>query len=319
MELANIIIGVISLFILLYLLWKIERKEKSSLNSNSETPLLTNQKPETDRTSQFLSYIEKAPEDRKYYITRHCFNRLPASYDLLNLLWNMYKETISESMPTILQRDMIQDMSAAITLYRQECGIEDIEKANSISEELEELSSEVLERMRKEGRELVKRQLFQLQKLTGILSNDPDNKEVLRKLEKLDNSLNKELIEAIPELHAEYSKTSDKLVSIFTREKDGQKDIEKKEQAYNLKAIKNHKKALEMFEADTGLSKENKFKSGTGLQKLVRLIGGWDNRHLLPSTISYSNTIYGTIFSKLKKEAQLSITELMVHEKKKAL
>ncbi|MCK4821806.1 hypothetical protein KA005_38935, partial [bacterium] len=220
----------------------------------------------------------------------------------------------SESMPTILQRDMIQDMSAAIAVYRQACDMEEIEKANSISEELEQLSSEVLERLREEGRELVKRQLHQLQELTGVLSADPDNKEVLRELENLDNSLNKELIEAVPELHAEYRKTSDELVSIFTLEKDEQEDIEKKEQAYNLKAIKKHRKALEMFEADTG-----KYKKGAEINKLVRLIGGWDNRYLLPSTISYTNTIYGTIFSKLKKEAQLSITELMVHEKKKPL
>ena len=314
MNLANMIIGAISLIAILYLLWKIERIEKSNRYSNSENAKPTTQNPETDRTSQFINYIEKAPDDRKYYIARHCFNRLPASYELLSLLWKFHKETQSESMPTILQRDMIQDMSAAIATYRQACNIEDIERSNSISEELEQLSSEVLERLQSEGRELIKRQLFRLQELTGVLSDDPDNKEILRELEKLDNSLNKELIESIPELLADYRQTSDMLVSIFTQKDDDQEIIEKKEQAYNLKAIKNHKKALERLEAD-----KSNIKHGTGLEKIVSLIGGWDNRYLLPSTISYTNTIYGTIFSKLKKEAQLSITELMVHEKKKSL
>ncbi|GEM_PF-4341246 len=314
MELVIMIVVALSLTALLYLIWKTGQIEKRNQNSNSETRLTTH-KPDADRTSEFLSYIETTPKDRKYYIAKHCFNRLPASYELLSLLWKLHQETLSESMPAILQRDMIQDMSAAIATYRQVCNIEDIEKSNSISEELEQLSSKVLERLQREGIELVKRQLFRLRELIDVLSDDPDNRETLRELKKLDNSLNKELIEAIPELLTEYRQTSDALVSIFTHKKDDEQEIiEKKEQAYNLKAIKNHKLALEKFE-----EKKRDIKRGSGLKKIVNLIGGWDNRHLLPSTISYTNTIYGTIFSKLNKEAQLSITELMVHEKKKLL
>ena len=319
MDLVNIIIGSTSLIGLLYLIWKISSLENSVKYRKSESKSSSNREPKKNRISHFLGLIKKANGSIKYDLAKHCFNREPASYDLLCVLWELHKEAIAESMPNILQRDMIQDMSNAIVLYRQMCDIEDIEKTNSISEELEQLSSEVLKRLKMESRDLLKRQLTHLQALTEALSSDSENKDILKELEKLDNSLNKDLIETVPELQKEYRKVSDKLLLIFTQEGDDQEDTAKKEQAYNLKAINKHKKALELFEADTGFLEENNFKKGTGLSTLVGMIGGWDNRYLLPSTISYANTIYGTIFSKLKKEAQLSITKMMVHEKKKPL
>ena len=319
MSITCLIIEGMTLIAILYLIWKITRLGDCSVSSKLGATEPSKSKVKKNQIRNLISFIDKTVKEKRYNVAKQCFNREPASFDLLCLLWELHKETLSDPLPSIIQRDMVQDMTAAIVHYKQTCDIEDIEKPNSISEELEQHSLEVLEKLRKESRDLVKRQLVRIQEYVVMLRKDPENKDVLRELEKLDNSLNKDLIEQTPELQAKYHQISEKLMSIFTQQEEDKEDLEKKEKNYNLKAIMNHKKALEMFEADTGFFEENNYKKGNGLCDLVKLIGGWDNRHLLPSTISYTNTIYGTIFSKLKKGAQLSITKKMVLEEKKPL
>jgi hypothetical protein len=267
---------------------------------------------------EYILLIKNAPDEKKSTLIRHCFNRLPMSFDLLDLLWKDQIEIISNTESSVLQRNLIIDMTNAISLFRNNCRVEEIDKVDFITDELEKLSDNLLVKLRNDQRIHIEGQINMLEESIKKLSNDKENKEIVKELERLDNKLDKDFLESLPTLKARYQSCSEKLLSIFTDEKEDI-DSDKLIEDYNIQAINSHREALKIFEEDTGLLEENKLKKGIGIGKLVKLIGGWDNRYLLPSTVSYTNTIYGIIFSKLKKEAQLTITELMVKEKKKEL
>jgi len=268
---------------------------------------------------KYMESIENAHEDDKSTLIRHCFNRLPSSYNLLYFLWENQKVLIENASSTIMRRNLVIDMNNAVTLYRGKCNIEDLNKADYFFDELEKISDGLLVKLRNEQRDNVESQIKQLEENIERLSNDKNNEEIIKDLERLDNSLDKEFIESLPTLKARYKNCSESLISLFSTDTSSDEEDSEKEKKYNFNAIDSYKKALQLFEEDTGLLEENNFKKGIGLARLVELIGGWDNRYLLPSTMSYTNTIYGMIFSKLKKEAQLNMTKLMVKEKKKVL
>jgi hypothetical protein len=318
METATFVLAAINLIVLAWVVWTMRKLHE-------ERPILTAVEKETTELSSsniedgYIELINKASEEERLGITRHCFNRLPNSYQLLNMLWYLQKERIvDDELPPLLRRELIRDIDSAVRLYRLTCNVDEIANSERILEELAELSAGVVEKLQEEEEELLNQQLKELEQHVKLLSKDKENKDILSMLEQLDKTISKDRIGSYPALKAKYDNCSEKLISIFT-DTDAEKEQQKKEAKYNQKAIESHKNALELFEADSAFLEEHKFKKGQKLNQLLKYIGGWDHRYLLPSTLSYTNTVYGRIFSKMKKDAQLKMTEQMVKAKKKPL
>ena len=123
------------------------------------------------------------------------------------------------------------------------------------------------------------------------------------------------------DLLKEYDAITKRLLAIFQPDanKNAKGKREESERQYNLNAVEQHKEALATFNKDNEFLEENNFKKGLNLDLLVDRVGGWDLRYLYPSTLSYTNSVYSYIFSKLKPEAQLKITEKMIKSDKKTI
>lgn len=307
----EIIIIVLLMLVIVLLIYLIQLSKKDSYVAESNPNL--NPNPKNNLEQDYLSCINKASDNNKLTLTRHCFNRLPDSFPLLQRLWETTKEKLSEDIPPIIQREYIADINDAVTLYRKNCDINSLNKADSIVEELEKYSKNILDKLKEEEHMEMAKLVDKLESSIGRLSNNKENKELLKEIEKIDTKINKDRLENFPELKTRYDKCSSKLMASLNNAHEEKSD-KTKEYYYNKKAIDFHKEALDNFNSEKGVLNKS-----YNLEKIVRLVGGWDSRYLYPSTLTYTNTVYMSIFSKLKPHDQFRITELMIQAKQKTL
>ncbi|MDO9535552.1 MAG: hypothetical protein Q7J85_09550 [Bacillota bacterium] len=207
-----------------------ESKEQS-LNEHTEPSL----------EKEYLSLINDTPDGKKYNITRHCFNRLPDSFALLEKLWLLQKESIADNTkPSITRRELIGDMFDAVSLFRKTCPVSDIEKADGIGEELDDLSKNVLEQLRQDEVNELSKLIKDLEECVHNLGNDIKDNELLEATEKIDRRINKGRLELYPELKQRYGVCSSKLMDIFKNDHLSNTNNDKVLD-YNRQAISSHK------------------------------------------------------------------------------
>ncbi len=278
-------------------------------------------KKQMEAEQDYLIAINMSSDSNRVNIIRHCFNRLPSSFALLEKLWAVQKKQLEEIDDAQYRREIIRDMNNAVTLYRQSCLIAYIDKADSIVESLEKHSESVMKDLRNKEKNGLLALIKQLQVCVKKLESNSNDKTAIADIESIDAAIDKVRLNTFVDLSKKYKLATEKLLSIFQSDSKGgaKKNDDKKEKQYNLNAIANHKDALAKFNKDNEFMEENNFKKGLKLDELVSLLGSWDLRYLYPSTISYTNNVYNHIFSKLKPDSQLKITELMVKMNKKPL
>lgn len=279
----------------------------------------TQQQPQADTEQEYLDVIKKALSSDIPKLSRHCFNRLPSSFALLNKLWSVQEEQIKADIDPNYRRELVVDMNKAVALYRQLCNIADIDKADQILQELEKYSEEIMKALREKEEKNLSDILSQLRNFIDKLEKNTEDKAIVSEIEKIDSAIDKSRLPNYPDLSKEYEDLTKKLYEIFQSGANKDTSDSVREKQYNLQAVAQHKEALIKFDTDNAWYEKHYYQKGQMLDELVVLLGGWDFRHLYPATLSYTNNIYGYIFSKLKPEGQLKITEMMIKAEKKPI
>ena len=305
----------LNLTIAVALLVKIYKKNDSFVN------LPQSSKDNKSIEKCYLSTIKKSMDEEHLFIAQHCFNRLPSSFNLLNKLWELINKELENEKDPIIQRQILVEMDNYLTRYRNQCEIADINKSNDISTEIDNWSKKVLSSLSALENESFNATIMGLEsKITKLVKSNNEDKQIIEEIQKIDSAIDKNRLENFPELNDKYQELSTRLTEYFTKiDLQKNNNLGTSEKKYNNDAIDCHKKAYEKFDSDTIMFKGNNFKKGKQLNELVNLLGGWENRYLLSSTLIYTSTIYNAIFSKLKNNAQLEISKLMVEANRREL
>ena len=313
----NLIVVILFLnFLMTIILFlKIYKKNDSSVNLH---------KPSKEKKSieeYYLETIKKSKDEERLIVAQHCFNRLPNSFNILEILWEIINKELENEKDPIIQRQILVEMDNYIIRYRNLCEIANINKSNNLSTEIDKWSKKVLASLSAQEIESFKATLIGLEsKITKLVKSKNEDKKLIDEIQKIDSAIDKKRIENFPELNNKYHELSSTLTDFFNKIDSQQNNsMDFSEKKYNEDAIACHKEAFEKFDSDTGLLEENNYKRGERLNELVSLLGGWENRYLLSSTLTYTATIYNAIFSKLKNNAQLEITKLMVEANRKEI
>jgi len=295
---------------------KLRRLEAVILARSAPEPAQPN-----DREVTFLKVVESASSQDRITVAQHAFDRLPSSFVLLEKLWALQEEALKMSVPALLKREIVKNMDGAVRLYRRACDVEDIGKADGILAKMGDASVPVAEELRKEEVAFLKMQVKKMSDKVEALKKDrPNSARLLRELERIDSSIDKDRLESLADVKKEYDRVSAHLVETISASDESQ--TAKHGAAvtqYNLRAIEAHKEAMHLFEEDVRMWKTKDFSTGKGLSEIVDLVGGWDPQYLLPATMSYTNTVFGMMFSKLKDKTQFVMTKAMIEEPRKAL
>jgi flagellar biosynthesis chaperone FliJ len=280
--------------------------------------------PSNDKKSiedNYLSTIKKSNDTEQLFIAQHCFNRLPGSFNLLKKLWELVNKELEDENDPIYQRQMLVEMDNYISKYSNQCEISNVNKSNDINIEIDNWSKKIMSSLSAQEIESYNVTINGLEsKITKLVKSNNEDKQIIEEIQKIDSAIDKKRLENFPELNSKYQELSQILTAYFSKiDLQQNNNLGASEKSYNKDAIACHKEAYEKFDSDTGLLKENDYKKGNRLHELVDLLGGWENRYLLHSTLTYTSTIYNAIFSKLKNDAQLEITKLMIEANRKEI
>ena len=313
----NLIVVILFLNFLITIILFLKIYKKNDFSVNPHKP--SNEKKSIEE--YYLETIKKSKDEERLFVTQHCFNRLPNSFNILEILWKIINKELENEIDPIIQRQILVEMDNYIIRYRNQCEIANINKSNNISTEIDNWSKKVLASLSKQEIESFNATLIGLEsKITKLVKSKNEDKKLIDEIQRIDSAIDKNRLENFPELNNKYHELSSTLTDFFKKiDFQQNNNIDSSEKKYNKDAIACHKKAFEMFDKDTGFWKEDNFKTGKRLKELVNLLGGWDNRYLLSSTLTYTSTIYNAIFSKLKNNAQLEITKLMVEANRKEI
>jgi len=238
-------------------------------------------------------------------IIETALNHYPYSKNLIEKFSSLLVP-LAENGDGIIRRDAITRMNVKLSNYKNSCSIENYKFSQESQNNLNKLNTKLInESFNKQKQDIITK-LNQLEKrASSLLKKEKLTEEEMNELANLDDNIDKDVIKANNELQKKYDKLSKKVIEYF---KNTDKMSEKSENKnYNIKAINSVKKAYKKFNDN-----KSEYKKGNKLTELVDLLGGWDNRYLLQSTLTYTSSVYAEIFQKLKPEARLKMTELMV-------
>lgn len=254
--------------------------------------------------------IKKGNQVNAIEIIEIALNHYPFSKNLIEKFSSLLVP-LAEDDDGIIRRDAITRMNIKLSNFKNSCSIENYRFSQELQNNLNKLNTKLInESFNKQKQDIITK-LDQLEKRTSsLLKKGKLTDEEMNELAKLDDVIDKSVIKANNELQKRYDKISKNVIEYFKNtDKMSDKNENKK---YNTRAINSVKKAYNKFNDN-----KKEYKKGNKLTELVDLLGGWDNRYLLQSTLTYTSSVYAEIFQKLKPEARLKMTELMVKVKMK--
>lgn len=263
---------------------------------------------------KYIQMINSTIEENKYKIGIECFKRLPQSFKLLNMLWEMHLKELDQANSFYDERELINNMKNLLNMFLNNCSMEDIDKVENIEKMLEEYSERNLLKLKDDEKSKFEAIIKMLKINYELLIKDVDNEDVLSALEDIDNRIDKIKLREYPDLNEEYKLISKGLINLFKDKSSNNKEVEEQDK-YNLDAINDYKKALGVFNDNKGFFKDKE----STIEEIVDIIGKWDNKYLYQTTQAYVSTIFMSIFGKLNNQEQYKITKMMISAKKKGL
>lgn len=228
--------------------------------------------------------------------------RHSGSLEAFEELWCQLRPLADEGDPS-LRREIVARLERhAAELYAR-CPLEDLARARALREEVDDLVARLISEGEAAARVRLAAQVDALVEAVERCSSDATwDEETMRELESLDGALDKRTLPRFPELQAAYDEASKRLVAQLNA-----KDVGESVRQYNLRAVDMAEQAWAQFQKGKGIISDD-----IEVDPLVRLLGGWDSQHLLPSTNTYISSVYAEVFQRLKPEQRLDLTKKMI-------
>ncbi len=271
----------------------------SELNSTVKKSLHSYLIQEEKETKEWLDIIKKEKNHaRAIQQLESALNKFPGSYDLIQAYTKRITPFLESSEHTV-QKVSLERYNRATRVFLDNCQPSMWTAAN-------ELHANALSL----GNLYMKNQVTQfkihaentIRELELIVTNKVLTNKQLERVEVLDSELQKDILKNFKELNTRYTKVTQRLFTHLSPDAN-QQEIQK----YNLKAVKQFKKAQELF-----ANQEVHFKQGNDLYQLADLLGSWDHAYLTSATQLYFQNVYSDIFAKLSPENKPEMTKLML-------
>ena len=295
---------------------KIESKI-NSINENFEliiNKIDTEKDDENKQVEKWLLFADTEIKNENIVnaieVIEIALNHYPFSKTLIEK-FNSLLVPLAKKGDGIIRRDAITRMNIKLNKFKNNCSIDNYSFSQELQNNLNKLNTKLIDDSFNKQNDEINTKLKKLEARTlSLLKKNKLTEDEMNELASMDNNIDKDIIKTNNELQKRYDELSKKIIKYF-RNIDKTSEINEHKN-YNIRAIKSVK------DADTKFS-ENKseYKKGNKLTELADLLGGWDNRYLLHSTLTYSSSVYAEIFQKLKPEARLIMTELMIKVKMK--
>ncbi|WP_099363673.1 hypothetical protein [Fredinandcohnia onubensis] len=255
-----------------------------------------------EEEKEIQQWIEKASlaksPNEKVQILETAINKYP----MIPVLVMAYKETLQTLLPNVDDRTrkrIIEKLNHAARIHLDNCKPNDWFSAKTFKDETLRLGNEY---MSNQERIFIEKTNKTLQELQQLVSLDITEHE-LKKIEKLDESIDKNILKHYPELFSHYQNLTAQLMKQINTE-PSQEQVK----AYNSRAIQAFKRAQSKFN-----QLETRYKKGEMLEELTRELGGWEQNYFSMPTQIYFQNVYSDIFAKLSPAAKPMLTELMLN------
>jgi len=273
------------------------------LNSTVKNSLYSYLIQEEKEIKEWLDIIEKEKNHaRAIQQLESALNKFPGSYDLIQVYARRITPFLESSENTV-RKMALERYNRATRVFLDNCQPSVWAEANKLHADSLSIGNLY---MKNQVTQVKLRAEEIIRELEVIVTDNELTKKQLERVEILDNQLQKDILKNFKELNTRYTKVTQRLFSHLSPETNQQAI-----QNYNLEAVKQFKKAQELF-----TNQETQFKQGNDLKQLTTLLGSWDHTYLTSTTQLYLQNVYSEIFAKLSPESKPEMTKLMLTTKK---
>jgi hypothetical protein len=237
-------------------------------------------------------------------------NKYPSSRELIKEYCLHIKKLITSDKSSI-RKQAIERYNRAARIYLDNCLHQDWNYAKEIMDEALKIGNEYINDIEKQRYKKENNMILQLEQKASLLKTGVKLSEAeIDEIEKLDQMVDKNFVNQHKILMERYISVSQRFMRFFSNIQDDDTAIKE----YNLKALKSIHEAHSNFKLN-----EKIYKQGIDINKIVKLLGGWDMSILHPSTQIYFQSVYSDLFAKLNPDVKSNFTEKILKMEKKEI
>ncbi len=265
---------------------------------------------EHDLWLERISRVKNEPQ-KAIEMVESALSQFPYSRSLFEVYLELLNPYLINQEQKI-KKKTAEKLNRASRIFLDYCSVDNwnfaIEKHNEILKYGQEIMVEIYKERKASTHTLLSKLEINVDQLEA--GNAVEDK-VVERIESLESSIDKALIEREPQLLSTYKRLSKRLINYYS--KDQQED-EVAIRNYNLKAVKQIKEAYDYFVQD-----EKAHRTGVNLSYFIARLSGWDTQYLKEETQIYFQAIYSEIFGKLNSSVKPNFTESMLNSNKKVV
>jgi len=294
-----------------------ELNKQASKNNNYIKELMSSRQAiNEDEIHQWIKLVEKRLEQEQIEEALGALDSAIDKYPASRLLLELYGKVIGpliKSEDTMVKRDSLKRYNRVVELFFNHCCFEDWEFAFKVKRGVNSIGDNMVNVLQQKRISRIKDIISEFENQVEDLMRKKQINEIdIQRLNKIDESIEKQLLIAIPDLESKYHNLSKRVLEKFKTDQENSQ--ENKQAQYNKRAIEAAKIALDRFN-----DFDSKHIDQNQLQQIVSKLGVWERNYFYPSTALYHNTVYQQIFSELSNENKLKITRLMADTLKKEI
>jgi len=264
----------------------------------------------------FNEYLDAGKMSEALLIARNLFNKNPENRKVFSTYFDLLC-LLAETLPSLTERqNYAEQANISLSFYSENVDLTDEVIAEiaacqerldglmeSIIGELEALEEEDRITAVKENKELLKKIEKLKSGLERVLAEDRFN-EILLEISKLDAKIDKELMDDDQKrLYENITKDMTSVINKKMSELEHKKNVD-----YNKRAAESYSVAFKKFRED-----EKKYKKDTELRALVSTnLFAYDTARLFSETLIYYNHVYSYIFNKLDDDGKYALTRFSI-------
>lgn len=289
--------------------------------------------PKEEEAKEANKWINKAEDkassngdDMKNYVLETALARYPGNKDLFNYytsnLMGLIEYYLSDQNNRELCKNAITRLNQKAESFLRHCAIEDWDYGIEIKNKVQELGDNYLESLKEEKVKATEYNLDHLDNILEDLAENSDqafindfieaNKEQLTRFLEIDNIIDKNFIKQNNALKRKYEDIHKKLNKFL-------QDVEKRQnESNNIERIDYNQKVITAAEKIYNELAQCKFKINdeNEIKKIADYLGGWDQSLLNFYTASYLSFVYSKIFSEIKTQDKLTLTNYMIEKER---
>lgn len=249
---------------------------------------------------------ETQDNNLKRVFVEAAFYRYPNNVAFFDFFYELLMQEFQMSNRNI--KKIVVGKAQQLTQYFiNHCAVEDIEYAYQKEQEVLDLSKQYMKDVVAHEEEKLEKQINSLEELVS-------KQEPLEKIQQLDATINKAVLEHHPSASEKYNELLRKVTENVINEPSEQQVLE-----YNRRAISQAQEAENIIKEETKRLQKEKEGSKDLLPQLANKLGGWEDYYLTNPTQTYVQAVYSHLFGLLAPNLKPELTKFMLKVPKKEI